>query len=798
MVHATPAVRNAHAAITSKLSSYYNVLNESSRIKAREYFSKLEPHLGWMEAIFLQTLSMISGGTMVSKVPANEIGVPDIKDTNYFDLLSEQSQTDRERWNNIGCSALKAGKLMAIDLIAGMATGFGGTAKGAVEAIIDIRYEKERDISYLDIKRGNYLKLQREAGHHLIAAEMVSTETRPFIIKELEDFGRDNNVRVIIIEEGASQEKIETIWAEYKDSWRDTIIVPLAKQPATLYISKDGTEVGEAYQKGHGDFYDVIQSQLEIVMGVMEIEYVFSSNIDNVGALVSPVILGYFIEQNQQKKIECLMEAAEKFEGDKGGAPALIREKLSVLEEAFVPAEWKDKFLGLEYFPYFNTNTFWFYAQALLDRHFSLPLMVTKEIREKDGNMIWEKVESIMGHGLDQMIWKALVINRGQRFNPAKFLSDLWIGRTDWMRWDRGYLRPAMSNGVYIPKPLVQVGGTVFDLVSQLNDRLDGHGANDSMRGLRTMLIGGEGSHFNVVGRLDTSCPVRYEGDILIIYEYKDGIPSGRLIISGSSEGDEVTIKDKVIFVPAGETVTIKNPKDIRRHSLGRKELEQFLQNANRWPDSQKIRVLEKFFPTLAALKVKVGGQLDSLHEKELDILSRVFKVQGGLTYTVEKKSDEQAKGLWPYLKVVGGSKWGIGKQYTSHADGAFVRATDHKATTILNRQIFVNSMADYGKGREFKGKHFIAIPDPENSVIFLVIGEFDESVNGDKEIVFDQKLTSLIRFACDDGHRDSPKLKAQITELFYEITWAKLFELSLPEIYKEKIKPRLLAQETK
>ena len=582
----------------SDLDPRYDHLEHYSKHRAYTYFQTMksnQPHLAWMERIFLEILDLIAKNKILAKVPANQIKSIDPNDPRYFEKY-ENIVEKEESLRDLGREVIRKGELMAIDLVAGMATGFGGTAKGAVQAHLDARYDYEKGITYLDIKRRNYLALQKMCKRHLIAAAMVSDETEPHVIESLRNFAKDNKVEPVFIRDGESRENVKKIFDKYKDKWASSIIIPIIRQPSTLYISQDGKYIGDTYMKGHGDFYEVVKSQLKDIIGIAGIKYIFSSNIDNTGAWISSSILGYFVERVQQEGIEAIVEMAEKFEGDKGGAPALINNVLTVLEEAFVPDEWKDQFLDRKVFPYMNTNTFWFSAQALLNKDFSLPLMISK--KEKKGDQIFLKVESIMAHGLEQLKWKALVVNRGLRFIPEKYLTDLWIGRTDWKKWYKGLLMPVMREGEYVPKPQVEISKNIFGLVADLNRRIFGYGAYDSMKFLKTLIIGGEGEHFNELGDYTTKCGVCYEGDVVIIFEHKERVATGTLVIQGKSESDEITLKDCVIFVPAGEV------KKITKSVLGgpvdphisREKLEKFLFNAKRWPASQRRRVLEKFF----------------------------------------------------------------------------------------------------------------------------------------------------------------------------------------------------------
>jgi len=759
-------------------ASAYNHLEHDSKQKAQQFFNSQKeksPYLSWMETRFLQMLEMVATGKMASKISPEEIQSVDINDPKYFAYYRDFGR-DEDRYREIGTDVLRGGKLMAIDLMAGMALGFGGTAKGAVQAHLDARYENEKGITYLDIKRGNYLSIQRQAQRHLIAAAMVSDESETDIINSLQDFADKNKVKLILIREGASMEEIIKIRDKYKNNWKDTIIVPIIKQPPCLLISENGKKAGSPYQKGHGDFYDVVQSQLKNVIEAFEIEYVFTNNIDNTGALVSRSTLGYFVEQAQQKKIEAMMEAAEKFEGDKGGVPAIISGKFMILEEAFVPKEWKDRFNGRDIFPYMNTNTFWFTSKALLEKKFSLPLMIAGSIEDKGIN--WLKIESIMGHGLQSLKWKALVVDRGLRFLPAKFLKDLWIGRSDWMRWVHGKLMPVMRDGEYIPKPLIEVSKKIFGDVAAINKNIFMYGSYDSMKELKTLIIGGEGKHFNSLGDYRTKCGVCYRGDVAVIYEHKEGHSSGTLIIQGASEGDEITLEDSLIFVPAGEVKVIKRSvkNDIDKN-INKEDLVNFLANTTRWTEKQKNRLVEKFFPTEAKVP-KIEDYLSPDYLIKLSETSRenaiaamrILNVKGTFAYKAKLDDDKV------FIYVDSKSRTGIGREYRSKADNKEVLASTQKSIVIKSGDRILVGVS--GDEMAFVGIPVFKGKGVDSLCMFL--GKFNEKYpSEEKPKLLKEKLKNVIEILKKKGMKNEDL----IASTFCRHSWGFLLENNANEI---------------
>ena len=114
---------------------------------------------------------------------------------------------------------------------------------------------------------------------------------------------------------------------------------------------------------GHGDFYNSFYgSGLVDALLDLGLRYVFVSNIDNLSAVLSPLILGMMIDQDK----DFIMEVTAKTQADvKGGAPVIFRDQLSLLEIAQVPEENHEDFQNIERFKYFNTNNLWLDLNSL-------------------------------------------------------------------------------------------------------------------------------------------------------------------------------------------------------------------------------------------------------------------------------------------------------------------------------------------------------------------------------------------------------------------------------------------------
>jgi UTP--glucose-1-phosphate uridylyltransferase len=111
------------------------------------------------------------------------------------------------------------------------------------------------------------------------------------------------------------------------------------------------------YAPGHGDLPDaLIRSGLldeHIASGG---EYVWMTNIDNLGATLDETLLGFFVDSGK----DLMVEVTDKLGSDKGGIPVHANGTLQVLEEFRLPKGFDASSVRV-----FNTNTFLARAKPL-------------------------------------------------------------------------------------------------------------------------------------------------------------------------------------------------------------------------------------------------------------------------------------------------------------------------------------------------------------------------------------------------------------------------------------------------
>lgn len=181
---------------------------------------------------------------------------------------------------------------------------------------------------------------------------------------------------------------------------------------------------------GHGDFFASIEGSgtLDDLLN-LGIRYVFISNIDNLSAEISPLILGQMLQGNN----DFLMEVTRKTERDvKGGSPVRYNDTLSLLEIAQVPEDKLDNFQDINEFRYFNTNNLWVDLTAVKElrnqKRLNLPIILNnKHIADTDVIQI----ETAMGAGIQSFNTPGLIEVPRNRFAPVKKLSDLFLLQSD-------------------------------------------------------------------------------------------------------------------------------------------------------------------------------------------------------------------------------------------------------------------------------------------------------------------------------------------------------------------------------
>uniref|UniRef100_A0A8C6TEP1 UTP--glucose-1-phosphate uridylyltransferase n=1 Tax=Neogobius melanostomus TaxID=47308 RepID=A0A8C6TEP1_9GOBI len=287
-------------------------------------------------------------------------------------------------------------------------------------------------------------------------------------------------------------------------------LLPIAKS-----MGADGE--GEAwYPPGHGDIY-------------ARKEYIFVSNIDNLGATVDLFILQHLMSQPQDKRCEFIMEVTDKTRADvKGGTLIEYEERLRLLEIAQVPKAHVDEFKSVTKFKIFNTNNLWISLPAIKRVHDAnaLDLEIIVNPKTLDGGLNVIQLETAVGAAI-KSFKNALGVNVPRsRFLPVKTTSDLLLVMSNLYSLDAGSL--TMSKKREFPTtPHVKLGSS-FTKVQEYLRRFEN---------IPDML---ELDHLTVSGDVTFGKNVSLKGTVIIIANHGDriDIPAGAMlenkIVSGN------------------------------------------------------------------------------------------------------------------------------------------------------------------------------------------------------------------------------------------------------------------------
>jgi UTP--glucose-1-phosphate uridylyltransferase len=227
---------------------------------------------------------------------------------------------------------------------------------------------------------------------------------------------------------------------------------------------------------GHGELYRVLWSS-----GVLDAliadgyEYVYSANIDNLGATIDTRILGYMASQ----QIPFVMEVTRRTEADrKGGHLAQRPDGQYVLREsAQCPPADMDAFQDIERHQFFNTNNVWFALKplrALLAANggfLPLPIIVnrkTVDVRDPASPAVIQ-LESAMGAAIGLIAGAQAVAVPRERFMPVKSCQDLLVLRSDCFGLNDAYHLVQRNPGQTLP--IVQLDQHFYKVISDFEQR---------------------------------------------------------------------------------------------------------------------------------------------------------------------------------------------------------------------------------------------------------------------------------------------------------------------------------------
>lgn len=189
---------------------------------------------------------------------------------------------------------------------------------------------------------------------------------------------------------------------------------------------------------GHGDLYTAI-AECGLLDRLLDLgfEYAFTSNADNLGAVLDPGLLGFMVSNGH----DFVLEVADRTAADrKGGHLCLLANgRLGLRESAQCREEDRTAFQDVARHRYFNTNNLWLHLPTLADvlAHHGgfLPLHTivnrkTLDPRDPSSPPVLQ-LETAMGSAVSLFEKAAAVRVPRRRFSPVKNTNDLLGVRSD-------------------------------------------------------------------------------------------------------------------------------------------------------------------------------------------------------------------------------------------------------------------------------------------------------------------------------------------------------------------------------
>lgn len=303
--------------------------------------------------------------------------------------LPAEGTPQRAAYHARGMEALRGGEVALCVLAGGMATRMGGVVKALVDAL--------PGRTFLDLRLAENAHVSALAGRRLPLWMMTSEAT-------------DGPLRAAL---GAR------IDPDYLTTFEQFVSLRLTPE-GTLFHEHDHPSV---YATGHGDLPDALR-QSGLLQRFLDRggRTVWIANIDNLGASVDPVLLGFHLEHGGPVTVELV----DKVGSDRGGGPVRWNGRRLITEEFRFPVGFDPATV-----PVFNTNTFLVSAPALA----SLAMEWTYvEVEKKIGDARAVQFERIVGEitsALEPRFLRVPRAGKESRFLPVKDVAELERRRSE-------------------------------------------------------------------------------------------------------------------------------------------------------------------------------------------------------------------------------------------------------------------------------------------------------------------------------------------------------------------------------
>ncbi|KIM27670.1 hypothetical protein M408DRAFT_9163 [Serendipita vermifera MAFF 305830] len=328
---------------------------------------------------------------------------------------------------------------------------------------------------------------QRQRGHSAmdfksattgVAAKSMRNELNKMVaeVKEPNHKRYKVNVPFILMNSFNTDEDTQRIIQKYANHNIQILTFNQSRHPrinkdSLLPVPRSATsDKSQWYPPGHGDIFDALSNSglLDKLIAAGK-EYIFVSNVDNLGADVDLRILDHLVSS----QTEFLMELTDKTKADvKGGTIIDYNGTVRLLEIAQVPKEHVEDFKSIRKFKYFNTNSVYISLPAIKrimesEEGFELDIIVNNKTADDGTNVI--QLETAVGAAIKHFNNAHGVNVPRSRFLPVKSTSDLLLITSDLYSLEHGKL-VMNPNRLFNQTPVVKLGDT-FKKIGQFQKR---------------------------------------------------------------------------------------------------------------------------------------------------------------------------------------------------------------------------------------------------------------------------------------------------------------------------------------
>ncbi|EYF06541.1 UTP--glucose-1-phosphate uridylyltransferase [Chondromyces apiculatus] len=299
--------------------------------------------------------------------------------------LPAEGTPEHARCREAGLAALRRGEVALCVLAGGMATRMGGVVKALVEAL--------PGQTFLDLRLGEHEHLAQMAGAPVPLWLMTSEAT-------------EGPIREALGERLRAEERVAT--------FEQHVALRLTPEGA-LFLDDQGEP--SVYATGHGDLPDALRKsgllQRFLARGGRT---VWIANLDNLGASVDPVILGWHLGHGGALSVEVV----DKVGSDKGGGPVRWNGRPVVVEEFRLPVGFDGRSV-----PVFSTNTFLVDAAALEGLSLAWTYIeVDKQVGDRRA-VQFERILNELTVALPTRVLRVPREGAASRFLPVKDVAEL-------------------------------------------------------------------------------------------------------------------------------------------------------------------------------------------------------------------------------------------------------------------------------------------------------------------------------------------------------------------------------------